>query len=189
VKAFFRLGLTVVLVLAVSSACGTTTDSSDTAAPTGQPTRAGTPSAVSARPQTITAACPLLPVEEVVRVLGGAEGSGLEATEGPKETGPSGTRLRCTYGRGDRQALVLGVAEQEGEARAGVDAAVTQSGATGTDVPGLGDAAATHTVGGFRYLVTAVSWEKGHRLVFLGAPAVVPKTKLAELAASVVKRI
>jgi hypothetical protein len=188
VKAFFRLGLTAVLVLAASSACGTATDSSDTAVPTGEPTRAATRSTVAARPQTITAACSLLPAEEVVRILGG-DGSGLEATEGPRETGPSGTRFRCTYGRGGRQALVLGVAAQEGEARAGVDAAVAQAGVTGTDVAGLGDAAATYTVGGFRYLVTAVSREKGHRLVFLGAPAVVPQTKLTELAASVVRRI
>ena len=184
-----QLVLTAILVLAASSACGTATDSSDTAAPSGEPTRSATPSAGSARPETITAACPLLPVEEVVRVLGGTQGGGLEATEGPKETGPSGTRFRCTYGRGGRQALVLGVAEQEGEARAGVEAAVAQSGVTGTDVAGLGDAAATYSVGGFSYLVTAVSAEKGHRLVFLGAPAVVPKAKLTELAGSVVRRI
>ena len=188
-KLQFRLNVAVVLVLAAGSACGPAKDSSDTAARTGATSPTATRSAVQAPPEPITAACPILPAGEVVRVLGGTQGNGLEAAEGPAQAGPSGTLYRCTYGRDGREALVLGVTEQEGSARAGVEAAVAQSGATGTDVVGVGDAAAAYTVGGFRYLIAAVSREKGHRLVFLGAPAIVPESKLSELAAIVVRRL
>ena len=175
------------LLLPVSAACGQTDTASDadaTASATASPT-----TSAAASPATITGACTFLPATEVVEVLGAAEGTTLQAKEMAPQKGPAGSRYSCVYGQGDRQALVLGVAEQTGAAAAGVDAAVKESGATASQLDGLGERAATYLVGGFRYVVTAVPHEQGHRLVFLGASQIVPQSKLTELAGRVTQRI
>jgi hypothetical protein len=188
-KARLRFGLVAAAFVAMaSSACSQADDSSNAAAPSRTPTSGATGSApTTIRPEQITAACPLLPATEVVRVLGSDKGTTLQATEGAKETAADGARFTCTYGRDGRQALVLAVAEQAGVPAAGVEAVAQESGATAEDISGLGDAAVTYTAQGFRYVVTAVSYDKGHRLVFVGAAEIVPQAKLTELATTVVQ--
>jgi hypothetical protein len=177
------------LLLPLIAACGQDdagTDTADTASAT--PSATESPAADGAA--AITGACKVLPASEVLEVLGASNGTTLQATEMEPQQGPSGTRYSCAYGQGsNRQALVLGVAEQTGAPAAGVDAAVKEAGATPTAVNGLGDRAVTYTIGEFRYVVAAVSHEQGHRLVFLGAPRVVPQEKLTELGDRVTQRI
>jgi hypothetical protein len=172
------------LVLPAIAACGPAESNSDAAA-TPSPTK----SAPATRPAAIKGACTFLPAAEVIEVLGAAEGTTLKATEMPPQQGTGGPRYSCAYGQGNRQALVLGVAQQTGSAATGVGAAVEESGAVAAPLNGLGESAATYTVGGFRYVVAAVGHEQGHRLVFLGAPQIVPQDKLTELAARLTQRI
>jgi hypothetical protein len=148
-----------------------------------------------APPATVDAACPLLPVGDLRRLLGGSSSSRVVATEdhSEKSNGDSVSHL-CMYGKpGADPAFGLDVKTQAHPVLS--PAQVIANVAKGAPAPahpvsGVGQAATFYTQpGGFSFMFAAQRSAGQVRTVIFEAPTIVPEQKFIDVEKLVLSRI
>ncbi|MER5916012.1 hypothetical protein ABT124_37770 [Streptomyces sp. NPDC001982] len=146
-------------------------------------------------PATVDAACPLLPVRDLKRLLGGSSHSQVVATEDHSEesNGNSAGHI-CTYGKpGADHPFVLDVQTHAHPVLS--PAQVVDNVAKGAPAPahpvsGVGQAATFYTQSDGLSFMTAAKRSAGQvRIVIFGAPRIVPEQKFVDVEKLVLSRI
>ncbi|SCF34378.1 hypothetical protein GA0074695_5843 [Micromonospora viridifaciens] len=180
-------------VLLAGSACGSDDGQQPNSAAVWEAPASSAPKASApARLAKITSACKLLPADVTVKVLGGSANTKLSAEEQPIDETEDRRRYSCAYGRDGQEALSFIVQvnpDRADTARESIDAIASGSGAKTTRIKDLGTDAVTYESDGARVLAVVVPYEKELRLLVLTGPAIVPQSKLTELAQHVVRQI
>lgn len=194
-------GITLAATAALLTACGTVEGqpvaqspqtTSGSAAPSDTPANTTKPTSAPAK---LTAACPLVPAEDLTRLLNnGKPGSTLTPTEGTPEDDDGGKIYKCSYGKGSTVALELVAREFPAQGRtaaSSIDAVAKNSKAKTTNVPGVGEAAVFYPTADGTSVVLAGAKLSGEtlRMVVLAGPKVLPQDRLANVAAFALDRL
>lgn len=152
------------------------------------------PASTSAPVPKVSAACPLLPANELKTLLGSSSSrTNVTATEDTPDISAKGAYYTCNYGSNGNTPFSLGVfvnfaAVQT--AQETVDAIGKASKVNTHNITGVGDAAVFYTLPDGNSLIAASkrTQDEIHTVTF-AAPAVVPQQKFIDLARVVIGRL
>jgi hypothetical protein len=194
--------MSVLAILACTSCKGSTGNASSAAPSTPAASALASTAHTSPKPEpdpappaTINAACPLLPVSDLKRLLGGTGHSKVVATEDHTEA-PHGNSVShmCVYGKpGANPAFSLDVQTQAHPllSPAQVVASIAKAAQAPThQVSGVGQTATFYTLpDGYSVMAAAKRSASQVRIVIFAAPRIVPEQKFIAVEKLVLSRI
>lgn len=142
----------------------------------------------------VTAACPLLSVDELKTLLGGsASRTKITATEDPPDVSGDHANYTCEYGSNGKTPFALSVVavpETRQTPQVVIDAIGKASNVSTHPVAGVGEAAVFYTLpDGNSLLATSKRAQGEVRTVLFSAPAVVPEQKFVDLTRLVIGKL
>lgn len=142
----------------------------------------------------VTAACPLLSVDELKGLLGGsASHTKITATEDTPDISGDHANYTCEYGSNGKTPFglsVIAVPETRQTPQAVIDALGKASSVSAHPVTGVGEAAVFYTLPDGSALLATSKRSRGEvRTVLFSAPVVVPEQKFVDLTSLVIGRL
>jgi hypothetical protein len=142
----------------------------------------------------LTAACPLLPADELGALLGGGTSqTRVTATEEKPDVSNGFTHYYCKYGSNGKYPFALGVTDSAKDGYTppvAIDAIAKGSQVTTHSVTGVGAAGVFYTQTDGNSVLAAAKQSYGEtRTVIFVAPVVVPEQKLIDVTKVVIDRI
>jgi hypothetical protein len=187
-------------VVALAAGCSTTgraTNPRQSSPAVAQPAATTTASASAKTPTpvaTLTAACPLLSVDELKTLLGGgASETKLEAVEDKPDRSGGYPSYTCEYGSSGKYPfalVVMGIKQAGFTPQVAVDAVAKGSDVKTHSTTGVGTAGVFYTTkDGYSVLAAGKRSHGQTRSVIFSAPGVVPEQKFIDVVRVVIDRI